>query len=81
LNKLLQESKEINARAFISSSRSCFERVLINMDNTTKHIIRNNKQLNELYDLFLDYIIDSSQLLDRMDAREREDSQINDDRI
>ena len=51
------------------------------MDNTTKHIIRNNKQLNELYDLFLDYIIDSSQLLDRMDAREREDSQINDDRI
>lgn len=74
---MLQESKEINARAFISSSRSRFERALLNMDDAAKHIIRRNKQLNELYDLFVDYIIDSSQLLDRIDVQEHIKSELN----
>lgn len=42
-----------------------FYKFLHELDDSTKHIIRNNKQLNEMYDLFLDFVIDSSTFLDR----------------
>lgn len=42
----------------------CFK-MLNALDESTKHIIQNNKQLNELYDIFLDFILDSSILLDK----------------
>jgi hypothetical protein len=40
------------------------------LDDSTKTIIRKNSKLNDLYDLFLDYIIDSNQHLDLIDAKE-----------
>jgi hypothetical protein len=39
------------------------------LDDSTKTVIRKNSKLNDLYDLFLDYIIDSNQHLDLVDAK------------
>lgn len=62
----------INDRAFILKYSAMFNNYLTKIDDNTKHLIKNNKQLNELYDLFLDYIIDSNQHLDYNDAKKHE---------
>lgn len=59
-----QSVKEITSRFFISQYAALFNETLAKLDNTSKHFIRNNKQLNDMYDLFLDFIIDSNQHLE-----------------
>lgn len=74
---LLQSIKASSDRLFICSYSTLFNSHLSKLDDSTKHLIRNNKQLNELYDLFLDFIIDSHQHLEYNDiikqAKEIED--------
>jgi len=55
----------MNDRLFLTQYADKFERFLLTVDDNTRHIIRNNKQLNELYDLFLDYILDCNQYLEK----------------
>jgi len=62
----------ISDQFFISKYSAMFNEYLSRLDDNTKHIIRNNKQLNGLYDLFLDYIIDSNQHLDYKEAKKYE---------
>lgn len=69
---LAKELRNTTSRLFITRYSELFNRHLARLDDSTKHIIRNNKQLNELYDLFLDFIIDSSQHLDYTNAKEQE---------
>jgi hypothetical protein len=57
-------------RLFIAQQADKFERYLATIDNDTRHIIRKNKQLNDFYDLFLDFILDSNQHLEKNDAEE-----------
>ncbi|NBP02177.1 MAG: hypothetical protein EBU90_19030 [Proteobacteria bacterium] len=65
-----REIYQLTDRLFISQYQALFNKYLSQLDDNTKHIIRNNRQLNNLYDLFLDFIIDSSQHLDYINARE-----------
>jgi hypothetical protein len=58
-------------RMFIAQYADKFERHLAALNDNTREIIRNNKQLNEFYDLFLDFILDSNQHLERKAAQER----------
>ena len=60
-----QDVQKVDDHFFIASHNVKFYKLLNEFDDSTKHIIRNNKQLNEMYDLFLDFIIDSSTFLDR----------------
>jgi hypothetical protein len=57
-------------RLLLSNYNLQFYKFLESIDDNTKHIIRNNNKLNEMYDLFLDFIIDSSNQLDRNHAKE-----------
>lgn len=61
--------KGLSSSFFISKYSAMFEKKLNELDDTTKHIIKKNKQLNEVYDLFLDFIIDSSQHLELVEAK------------
>lgn len=54
----------ITSKLFILQYSELFNRKLSSFSESTKHIIKNNKELNDLYDLFLDFIIDSSQYLE-----------------
>lgn len=67
-----EDLKNITTRLFLLQHIEKFNKHLTGLDNISKHIIRNNKQLNELYDLFLDFIIDGSQHLDYVEAKEKE---------
>jgi len=69
---LKKDSLEITNRFFITTQADKFERHLKKMDESTRHLIRHNKELNELYDLFLDFIIDSNQHLDSLDNKIKE---------
>jgi len=64
--------KEIKDEFILSKYNVDFTKFLHSLDDSTKHIIRKNKQLNEMYDLFLDFIIDSSQHLDYKEAKRQE---------
>ena len=63
--------KGVTNRLFILQYSELFNKKLAGLSDSTKHIIRNNKELNDLYDLFLDFIIDSSQHLDYIEAKEK----------
>lgn len=63
---------EIANRVFIVTHADKFERFLKQLDEPTRHLIRKEKQLNELYDLFLDFIIDANQHLEVTDIKEQE---------
>ena len=63
---------EIANRVFIAQHADKFERFLKQLNEPARHLIRKEKQLNELYDLFLDFIIDSNQHLEATDIREQE---------
>lgn len=69
---LAGELRNTSSRLFISRYSSLFNKFLAGLSNPTKEIIKRNKELNDLYDLFLDFIIDSSQHLDYNDAKEQE---------
>ncbi|NBP04032.1 MAG: hypothetical protein EBU90_28855 [Proteobacteria bacterium] len=60
------------SKLFISEYIAKFNKQLCNLSDTSKHLIRNNKELNEMYDLFLDFIIDGGQHLDYQAAKESE---------
>lgn len=62
----------MNDRYFILNYANKFERYLNELDDSTKTLIRKNSKLNDLYDLFLDYIIDSNKHLDLIDAKNAE---------
>ncbi|NBW58377.1 hypothetical protein EBR43_11515 [bacterium] len=51
-------------RLFMVQYHEHFNHFLHLLDDSTKHLIRNNKQLNNMYDLFLDFVLDSGQLLE-----------------
>lgn len=72
MHESLLKSKEIASNLFISQYCSKFNKFLTSIDSTSKHIIRNNKQLSDMYDLFLDFIIDGGQHLDYQQAKETE---------
>lgn len=68
--KETQKLKSTCERLLLSNYNLQFYKFLESIDDNTKHIIRNNSKLNEMYDLFLDFIIDSSNQLDRNHAKE-----------
>lgn len=57
------EIENLNDRIIIETFNSKFNNMLNKLDDSTKYIIRNNKSLNEMYDLFLDFILDTSTYL------------------
>jgi hypothetical protein len=59
---------------FISEYITKFNRHLCSLSDTSKHLIRNYKELSEIYDLFLDFIIDGGQHLDYQAAKEAEEN-------
>ena len=67
---LSTEINEMKDRLFIAQYADRFERYLTSFDDNTRQLIRNNKQLNNFYDLFLDFILDSNQHLEKNDAQE-----------
>lgn len=69
-SKEISDVKNASTRLLLIQHIEKFNKYLAGLDNNTKHIIRNNKQLNDLYDLFLDFIIDSSQHLEYVEAKE-----------
>ena len=69
--KLKEELVNVSTRFFINEQLQKFQKFLASLDDVAKHIIKNNKQLNEMYDLFLDFIIDSNNILDYIDSKEQ----------
>jgi hypothetical protein len=65
-----QEIKSVCDRLLLSEYNAQFYKFLESLDDNTKHMIRHNNKLNEMYDLFLDFVIDSSNHLDRNNAKE-----------
>ena len=64
--------KEIIDSCFITKYSELFSGYLNKLTPQTRDLIRKNKELNELFDLFLDFCIDSSQHLDYLLAKEKE---------
>lgn len=54
-------------RFFILQYNDKFTRYLQDLSPSTRELIRKNKDLDRLFDLVLDYTIDSSQKLDYME--------------
>lgn len=54
-------------RFFILQYNDKFTRFLQDLSPSTRELIRKNKDLDRLFDLVLDYTIDSSQKLDYME--------------
>lgn len=54
-------------RFFILQYNDKFTRYLQDLSPSTRELIRKNKDLDKLFDLILDYTIDSSQKLDYME--------------
>jgi len=69
--KLKEELVNVSTRFFINEQQQKFQKFLTSLDDVSKHVIKNNKQLNEMYDLFLDFIIDSNNILDYIDSKEQ----------
>ena len=60
-----QENNDtMTSNLFISQYIAKFNRQLCLFSESSKHMIKNNKELSEMYDLFLDFIIDGGQHLD-----------------
>lgn len=57
-------SQLVLSKLFITKYSEMFYNQLNNISSNTKLVIHNNKELDQLYDLFLDFIIDSRQYLD-----------------
>lgn len=63
--------KNLTSRLLLLQYNTLFNKTLAGLSDSTKHIIRRNNELDGLYDLFLDFIIDSSQHLDYIDIKEK----------
>jgi hypothetical protein len=70
LNITKDEINIMNDRLFIAQQADKFERYLASIDDNTRDIIRKNEHLNNFYDLFLDFILDSNQHLEKNDSQE-----------
>jgi len=57
-------SQLVLCKLFVTKYSEMFYKQLNNISSNTKLVIHNNKELDQLYDLFLDFIIDSRQYLD-----------------
>lgn len=69
---LKKEIKHTLDKCFISYYSNLFNTYLQNLSPETRNLIRNNKELDRLFDLFLDFTIDSSQHIDYLNAKEAE---------
>jgi hypothetical protein len=63
LNTLEFNGKEIRYDAFITSYHIRFHSLIEGLTPEVKHIIKNSKELNDMYDCFLDFIIDSKRII------------------
>ena len=61
---------KVTDRYFLANQVDRFEQFLATVNSDTRTAIRKNDQLNELYDLFLDFILDSNQHLNQCEAKE-----------
>lgn len=57
------KKKETTEKEFIKRYSNAFSAALEDVDRDAKASIKGNYCLNKIYDLFLDFIIDSKQLL------------------
>jgi len=67
-----EEVKQVLDNCFITKYSNLFSKFLQELSPSTRDVIRKNKELNEMFDLFLDFILDSSQHLDYVQAKEQE---------
>lgn len=74
LKKTSKEVTEVIDNCLITKYNSLFSKYLQNLSPSTRDIIRKTKELDELFDLFLDFILDSSQQLDYKIAKENEEN-------
>ena len=66
-----EESKDACNALFIARYHALFHEFLPVLDSASRHMIRNNKQLNQMYDLVLDFVLDSAhQLHHNMQTKE-----------
>ena len=63
MNEHVKETESTVDRLFISQYNMLFNRYLEKVEPPTRELVRRNKELNELYDIILDFIIDSSKHL------------------
>jgi len=71
LKKITKEDvQDVVDNCFISRYSNLFASYLRKLSPETRDIIRKNKELNNLFDLLLDYTIDASQHLDYKYAKE-----------
>jgi len=63
MSKHIKETESTVDRLFISQYNALFNQYLNKVEPPTRELVRRNKELNELYDVILDFIIDSSQHL------------------
>ena len=71
-NVTKEDVLDVIDRCFITRYNSLFSSFLQKLSPHTRDLIRKNKELDELFDLFLDFILDSSQHLDYKQAKEAE---------
>lgn len=64
LNTLEFNGKEIKYDAFITSYHIRFLNLIDGLTPEIKHSIKKSKELNDMYDCFLDFIIDSKRIVD-----------------
>ena len=67
-----EDVQDVIDNCFISKYSNLFHEYLLRVSPQTRDIIRKNKDLNELFDLLLDFTIDASQHLDYKQAKEAE---------
>jgi hypothetical protein len=60
MNEHVKEVAGTVDRLFISQYNALFNEYLTKVEPHTRELVRRNKELNELYDIILDFIIDSS---------------------
>jgi hypothetical protein len=63
LNTLEFNGKEVKYDAFITSYHIRFHSLIDGLTPEVKHKIKMSKELNDMYDCFLDFIIDSKRII------------------
>jgi hypothetical protein len=63
LNTLEYNGKEVKYDAFITNYHICFLSIIEGLTPEAKHTIKKSKELNDMYDCFLDFIIDSKRIV------------------
>lgn len=71
-SELKKDVQDVVEQCFLSRYSNLFNNYLQKLSPSTREQIRNNKELNDLFDLFLDFTIDASQHLDYISAKRSE---------